>query len=301
MVKLEYFLLDVFTNKMFGGNPLAVFLDGQVVPNDKKQSIAKELNLSETVYISPSYKAGCDYKFEIFTPEKELPTAGHPTIGGTFILMRRINYPSGANQYSLVLEEGIGPINVEILIEKDIPRKVTMEAPLPEFKNKYDNIADFAALLGLAPRDISKKVPIQTVSCGLNYTFIPINSLQAVQSINFNLTKWHELAKSGVESIYTFTLETVNTNSNVHGRMFAPGLGVLEDPATGSANGPLGSYLVNYNLLPAGEIQSEQGFEMERPSTIYIDVSQSQEKEIDAVKISGECVHAGQGQLYLDY
>ncbi|MFY0687638.1 MAG: PhzF family phenazine biosynthesis protein [Cyclobacteriaceae bacterium] len=295
MEKAIYHLLDVFTNQRFGGNQLAVFPDARNVPEDQMQEIARELNLSETVFILPKTRLG-GHQMRIFTPATELPTAGHPTIGTAFLLGRDIT-PDLSDRATLLLDQKIGLIEVEIAYKNQVPIKATMRQPLPKFGAVYDVRKMFTDLLSLNETSLLDH-PIQEIACGVPYILIPLNSLEAVKNIKFRLDLWEQMKdKVNGAFIYAFTPSGEQEASNLHGRMFAPEGGILEDPATGSANGPLGCYVTHYDILK-GPFVSEQGFEMGRPSIIHIDIQQSGD-HITAVHVGGESVFVGQGELYL--
>ena len=223
MTRHEYTLVDVFTDRKFGGNQLAVFTDGRGIGGETMHAVAKELLIAEMTFVLPKEKDG-DHKVRIFAPWKELPFGGHPTVGTTWVL-------SGGRDGTLKLELGVGTIGVTV---KD--GFVEMEQPLPT---------------------------------------------------------------SGPE-LYAFTvLDTVQPDSHVHGRMFAPGVGIPEDPATGSAAGPLGSYLVRHGLARPGQtIVAEQGFEIGRPSFLHIRIDGSRD-DITGVHVGGNVVDVGGGWMDL--
>jgi trans-2,3-dihydro-3-hydroxyanthranilate isomerase len=271
----EYVLVDVFTDRKFGGNQLAVFRDGKGVRDDLMQAAAKELNLPETTFVVPAEHGG-DHKLRIFTPARELPFAGHPTVGTAYVL-------SDSHDGTLRLEEQVGTLEVTV---RD--GFTEMEQPLPTFEPVADRAA-VAASLALDDRDLEPALPIEVGSSGNRFMFVAVRTLDAVKRAS---------PRGLAEAAYIFTTQTVEPGSTVHGRMYAPWQGIAEDPATGSANGPLGAYLVRHGLSDGSRIVSEQGFEMGRPSLLYVRVGGGRDR-ITSVHVGGRCAIAGGGWLDL--
>lgn len=303
LTNLNYILVDVFTDKQFGGNQLAVFTDERELSSQVMQSIAKELNLSETVFVLQGSKPGSK-RLRIFTPGRELPMAGHPTIGTAYILASEgfININEGKNKY--IFEENAGDIEVTIFKEKDAIVRTEMSQPLPQFKERYTDKEAVAKLLSLSLEDLHDQYPIQTVSAGIPFLYIPVQSLNAMKRINFRQDIWEHAFSSSEDTshIFVFTMNTEHEKSHVHSRMFAPAMGISEDPATGSASGPLGAYLVYHEIIQGKSpfhIVSEQGIEINRPSFVDIRVI-AEGKTIHAVSIGGSTVKVGRGELNLN-
>ena len=300
MTARAYHLVDVFTDRAFGGNPLAVFLDGNGMSDALMQAIAKEFNLSETTFILPPRDPANDFRVRIFTPAQELPMAGHPTVGTTFVLTRAGLVRPGVGRTTITLEEGVGPIPVAIDWKDGQPSFIEMQQPLPEFGSPIEDRAGIAAMLSLEPEAIPDDLPIQIVSCGVPFLFVPIKSLEAIRRVRFRIDVAERL-KAPSDKTFVFTTETEFPRSGVHSRMLAPLLGVPEDAATGGASGPLGCYLVRHKVLPSdGELRvvSEQGVEMGRPSFLHIRIRHADDK-ITAVHVGGSCCYMGSGQLEL--
>src|SRR3954468_14379370 len=293
----SYHLVDVFTDRVFGGNPLAVFTDGRGIPDALMQSIAKELNLSETTFVLPPDEPKHDFRVRIFTPKSELPMAGHPTVGTAFILARE----GMLKKSDAIFEEGVGPVPVSIELRADGPGFIEMRQPLPKFGPRFEDAEAIAQMLSLDRRAI-RDLPLEVVSCGNRFFFVPIDSLDSIRRIRFRADLAQGIVEeTGATGFFVFTQEVEMAGSNVHGRLFAPGEGIIEDPATGSAAGPLGCYLSRYGLTPrAGEtrIVLEQGIEMGRPSFLHIRIRHTGD-EITAVHVGGSCCYVGSGQLEL--
>lgn len=301
-MRLDYHLLDVFTNRQFGGNQLAVFPDPpRAIPATMMQRIAAELNLSETTFIFPPADSENDYRLRIFSPAAELPMAGHPTVGSAYLLARLGSVGRLEGEKTIVFEEGIGPIAASIRADgKGEPAAVWMQQPIPQFLDIFEDRAALASMLSLATADIRDDIPAQVLSSGLPFLFVALKSLSALRAIGFRHDKWAEhFAGSNAQNVFVTTTETVYEGSSAHSRMFAPALGISEDPATGAASGPLGAYLLKYNLVQAKAMISEQGFEMGRPSFIRIEVRRDLDT-FSEVAVGGECAYIGHGALFID-
>lgn len=301
-MQLEYRLLDVFTDRQFGGNPLAVF--PQAPPDlspTLMQQVAKELNLSETTFVLPPGVPNLDYRLRIFTPVAELPMAGHPTIGTAYALAHLGFFGQLQARTTVVFELGVGPIEVTLHADwQGKPSEIWMQQPKPQFGQIYTDRPAIAAMLSLDESDLRPDAPLQVLSSGLPFLYVPVATLAAVARIQLRQDRWGALlAGSEAQHVFVTTTETVEAESTVHSRMFAPALGVAEDPATGSASGPLAAYLLKYGLADADYLIGEQGFEMERPSIIHMRVERSGD-EITGVAVGGGCVMLGRGSLDLD-
>lgn len=305
MTNLNYSLVDVFTSTAFGGNQLAVFHDERPLPSETMQKIARELNLSETVFIQPPADSNNQKSLRIFTPKVELPMAGHPTIGAAYVLAAAKKIPVTAGKNDWVFEEHVGEIPISVYEKDGQIEKVEMTQPLPAFGSVYSKPGLVADLLSLSVKDFDQRLPLQSVSSGVPFLYVPVRTLAAMKKIKFRSDIWekHFSTNPHTQHIFVFTFETVQKSSTVHSRMFAPAMGIPEDPATGAASGPLGVYLVENGVIAPSKnqfyyIRSEQGFEMERPSFIDIIVDKSK-GAISSIKISGNVANVGTGQLQL--
>lgn len=293
MTPLVYHLVDVFTEQQFGGNQLAVFPDAAGIDAALMQQIARELNLSETTFVMPPGDDAADFRVRIFTPAKEMPMAGHPTVGTAYVLQQiSMIEATGVVRF----EEGVGIIEVALHADG----LITMRQPLPTFGPVRDDRADIAAMLALDVSDLDDRYPVQVVSTGVPFTYVPLRSLAALRRARLRLDVWERVLKGHEgDSVYVFTTETQNPDAAVQSRMFAPPIDIPEDPATGAACGPLGAYLVQYGIAAAGAtIINDQGIEMGRPSRIFIDIERDGDT-FTRVSISGKCVYVGRGALTL--
>lgn len=300
MPNLKYHLVDVFTDKPFAGNQLAVFTEPRDIDDGLMQQLGNELSLSETTFVLPPEAKGDDFRVRIFTPESELPFAGHPTLGTAFVLAHegkvKLNEGNGVVRFG----EGVGPIDVELTERPGKPMLVKMSQLLPKFGSEFTNREMIAEMMSLNVAALDPKHPVQAVSCGVPFLMVPLKRLDMIRNIKLRLDVWNRFVKdSEAPCVMPFTMETVKPESTVHCRMFAPGLGILEDAATGSANGPLGCYLVKHELVPSNgsaHIVSEQGYEMQRPSEIEIEIG-TEDKEITSVSVGGGCIYIGGGVI----
>lgn len=302
MRRLLYHRVDVFTDRAFGGNPLAVFTNGRGLADETMQAIAKEFNLSEVTFVLPPSDPACDFRVRIFMPDSELPMAGHPTVGTAFVLAREhlMGPGTGGSEARVTFEEGVGPIPVRVEYESGAPVSAEMTQPLPTFGPRLTDRRAAAALLSLDEADLDEALPVEVVSCGVPFLYLPLRGLDAARRARPRADLIERAAPDGVPGeVFAFTREVEHAGSTVHSRMFAPGLGIPEDPATGAASGPLGSYLVRYGVVSGGataEIVSEQGVEMNRPSFVRIRIERDGER-ITGVRVGGRCHYMGEGFL----
>ncbi len=302
MRKLRYHLVDVFTDRAFGGNPLAVFPHAREVSPRVMQALAKEFNLSETTFVLPPGDTRNTYRVRIFTPAVELPMAGHPTIGTTFVLAREHLFDWAGPETTIRLEEGIGTIPVTLRQEGNGAVFIQMSQPLPAFGAQLANKQAMAEILSLEKDAIDPQLPLEVVSCGVPFLFVPVRDIRAMRSIRFRQDVSKRVLRDfETANVFVFTREVEMEGATVHSRMFAPVLGVAEDPASGAASGPLGCYLVRHGLVAQAkkvEIVSEQGIEMGRPSVIHIEIEQ-EDGRITAVRVGGQCYYMGEGYIEL--
>ena len=299
----RYIHLDVFTDRLFGGNQLAVVLDGRGLAAAEMQAIAKEMNFSETTFVLPPERPGTDARVRIFTPGEELPMAGHPTIGTIYALARAgVVRPPTA---SLTLGLTIGPTPVSLEWKGEELGFVWMTQLGPTFDAPAADLAGAAAVLRLPVESVAGTgLPVQVVSCGVPFLFVPLNTRRAVDSAILDADAWESFRRNAVIDdvpIFLFSPEAGADNGTVYSRMFAPGAGILEDPATGGACGALGCYLLQNKLVTperAGAMLNVQGVKMGRPSYIHIAIG-TDGGAISSVRVGGQSVIVGEGTLYL--
>ena len=281
MRRFRYVLCDVFTDRPFAGNQLAVFTDGRDLTSEDMQALAKELNLSETVFVLPPSSPDADVRLRIFTPGVELPFAGHPTLGAAFVLAGPLS------KIVIRLETAAGVVPVEL--ERDGPRIVfgRMEQPLPTWEPVADPQPILDAL-GVA----GSGLPVERYDLGPGHVYVELPSPEAVASLVPDIGA---LARATQDGTNCFARDGGWWKT----RMFAPNHGVAEDPATGSAAGPLAVHLARHGRIAFGEqIEIRQGAEIGRPSTLYAEVHGSAEK-IERVVVGGSAVIIARGELGL--
>ncbi|HEX8288667.1 MAG TPA: PhzF family phenazine biosynthesis protein [Pyrinomonadaceae bacterium] len=307
MRNYTFYQLDVFTEKAFCGNPLAVFPEAEGLTDEEMQNIAMEMNLSETVFVLPSDAAL--RRLRIFTPRQELPLAGHPVVGTWNLLARLGVVPSAENDFVQIEQQlNLGVLPVEIEYRSGSPFQVVMT------QGRYENFAEIidkneinklAEGLGLSPEDLnfSENLPIQVVSTGIKSLAVPVKTLQALERCRINSSLLSEIYLSyKAIGCYAFTFETIEKESKVHARFFAPDDGIAEDAATGSAAGALSGYLIYHGAIEThgkmAKFTVEQGDFMRRPSRIFAEVSGGK-GNVERVKIGGSSVVVAKGEIFL--
>ena len=313
MRQYDFLQLDVFTDRVFHGNPLAVFPEAEGLTDEEMQKIAREMNLSETVFVLPPRDDVSLKRLRIFTPMIELPIAGHPVVGTWNALARAgglVPVPEGGSGWTRVHQElGVGILPVDIEFEDGEPRQVVMTQGAFLTHNEVDDMGERAEIeraLGLAPEDLDESLPIEVVSTGLPILVVPVRSLAGLGRIRMSASLLAEAyTRAGAALCYAFTRETrEGSPSQAHARSFVPDAGVAEDPATGAAAGPLAAYLVKHGALNIEaddegvfRFRIEQGDFMERPSRINVQVRRGEEAAIEEVRVGGAAVMVARGSL----
>jgi trans-2,3-dihydro-3-hydroxyanthranilate isomerase len=286
------YTLDVFTTKRFAGNPLAVITDGDGLTNATMQAIAREMNLAETVFVQRPTNNRALARLRIFTTTRELPLAGHPVIGTWFLLSELGVVPASEGPVHVLQQTGAGILPVEITFHDGRPSRVTMTQKPAQFSRKHVNKAALAAALGLKPRDFDASLPIEFVSTGIPNLLVPIVSRAALARIETNLRALAQVVSSGGVMAYCFTLAGP-------GKAYSRGMipwGIIEDPATGSASGSFGAYLVQRGRLRPGQtLHIKQGVEMGRPSDIQVEIESQRGRLVP--KVSGAAIRICEGHI----
>lgn len=308
MKKARFVKVDVFADRPFGGNPLAVFPEADDLTSDEMQKLAMELNLSETTFVVPPTKgSGADFRVRIFVPDMEIQYAGHPTLGTFYVLAKegRIELREPVTEVKMEVLAGVMP--VEIHSSHGRIEKVVTVQNKPEFGRPYENIRVFADALSLDESDFDlARMPVQLVSTGLPWVMMPVKSRKAVERVSGNAAAFVKALEGLSKEIglYVTCLDPIDSSSTTHSRgLSLVSKNVVEDPATGSASGCLGAYLVHHGLVRGKSrtvrIVNEQGFEMGRASRIDIEVMTSGKGDIDSVRVGGSVVHMMDGTAYL--
>ena len=298
---LRFLHLDVFTETPFEGNQLAVFTAPGALTTAQMQRIANEMAFSETTFIYPP-EAGGDVRMRIFTPSAELPMAGHPTIGSTFALAIEKAIARGREQF--VFELGVGPTPVSLEWGDNGLSFAWMTQQRPVFGGVIADRGAVVRAIGLSSSDLIEGLPVQSVSCGVPFLFVPVATRRAVDAVAIDRRALRECAvAAGLDELPAFFLTPdaggADDGATVYTRMLAPGFGIVEDPATGGASGPLGCYLLHHGVVDAATAQrmlSLQGVAMRRPSRIHISID-SRGGEITRVRIGGTSVLVARGEL----
>jgi trans-2,3-dihydro-3-hydroxyanthranilate isomerase len=301
----RFYQLDVFADTPLAGNPLAVFPDGDGFSDDVMQALAREMNLSETSFVTNSDRATKRVRF--FTPTAEIPLAGHPTIGTWWLLveLEMLDIPRDGT-VRVTQETGGGVLPVDLCLSDGTPTQITMTQPLPEFGALVSDVAQLGRVLGGDEHTVPEHPIAQVVATALPQLMVPIASLETLQELpsggtGGNLAAY--LRDLGTDCAMCYTVDTVDPDATVHCRMFAPGLGVPEDPATGSAAGALASYLVWHGIVAphdgVGTVVVEQGLEIGRPSSIHAEIVVGNGGEIHEVQVGGQAVTIISGEVTL--
>jgi trans-2,3-dihydro-3-hydroxyanthranilate isomerase len=310
-MSFPYLHYDVFTSDPLVGNQLAVFPDARGLTTEQMQKIAREINFSESTFVLPAERGDTDIRMRIFTPAVEMPMAGHPTVGSTFALAHTGTISRGRARFVFGLN--VGPTPVDLEWDGDRLRFVWMTQGRPVFSAPVADRAAVASALGLDPADLAD-LPIQEVSCGVPYLYVPLCDREAVDRATAGgvselrlpgLSRSHPAVFVFAETLVGADLldrrslgEGGQVGPQIYSRMFAPDLGVVEDPATGSAAGPLGCYLVQHGRVSgdaAKQIVNTQGVKMGRASRIHIAISGGSDAITD-VKVGGEAVLVARGE-----
>jgi trans-2,3-dihydro-3-hydroxyanthranilate isomerase len=294
MNKRTFYIVDVFAEEKYAGNQLAVFRDAKGISDTQMQQIAKEMHFSETTFILSEKKRNGGYDVRIFTPEHELPFAGHPTLGTAFVIQQEI-IKEPAEQVVLNLKVGQIPISfkysgkdIDILWMKQIP---------PTFGPIF-GLETISEILCLDRAEIDDRSPIQQVSTGVPAIIVPLKTLNAVKQAKIDKDKYFRLIKdTEAKAILIFCPETYNKENNLNVRFFADYYGVPEDPATGSANGCLAGYLVKHRYFGRDriDIRVEQGYEIGRRSLLFLKAEEKKDKI--EVLVGGKVIMIAKGEF----
>jgi trans-2,3-dihydro-3-hydroxyanthranilate isomerase len=288
----RFYTLDVFTNNRFEGNPLAVFTDGDGLSDDQMLAIAREMNLSETVFVQKPTEEEALARLRIFTTKEELKLAGHPVIGTWFLLAELGVVPAQDGGVHILQETGAGILPVEIRFKDGRPQRVTMTQKEAIFKPAKISKKQLASALGILPKDFDPKLQPEFVSTGIFNLMVPLRNRAALGKIAMKMTELRHLQGKNATMAYCFAL-------GPNGKAFSRGMlpwELYEDAATGSAAGSLGAYLVrNGKLAPGHTLSILQGAEMGRPSHIEVEVTQSGKKLVP--RVSGAAVKVFEGTI----
>ncbi|TVX82971.1 PhzF family phenazine biosynthesis protein [Peribacillus simplex] len=293
MERINYSIVDVFSNGKYTGNQLAVFKNAGNIPDNEMQQIAKEINFSETTFILSDSKNDGGYDVRIFTPNEEVPFAGHPTLGTAYIIQNEV---LKAPLDTIILNFKGGQITVSFNNQEEL---LWMKQNEPNFGRILDTDKIYE-VLNIHKENIDDRFPIQEVSTGLPVLVVPLKSLEAVRKVKINREKYFELIEhTDAKAIMVFSPETYDSKNDLNVRDFADYYGIPEDAATGSSNGCLAAYLVKYRYFKKSEIdiRVEQGCEIERPSLLFLKAGDVNGEIV--VHVGGKVVKIAQGEWFL--
>lgn len=299
-MKHIFYTCDVFTQSRFGGNQLAVFPDASSIPENALQPIAREFNFSETTFVYPPTDLRNTRKVRIFTPGGELPFAGHPTIGTAVVLASIGSVPTVQGKAGMIFEENVGPVPVSVVMNgANAPFAQLTAAKLPEFNEIVPSADRLAAMLSLSRNDLDiERFPVQYVSVGFPFLYVAVKNRSILGQIRIHQSIMKEV---DVNEVFVFTADPERRDFHFRARMFAPLLGIAEDPATGSAAASFAAYLAEKDPYHNGTVRwnIEQGFEMGRPSLLYVEADKK-EGRISSISVGGNVVLVTEGTMELE-
>jgi trans-2,3-dihydro-3-hydroxyanthranilate isomerase len=294
MKKLTFYILDVFAEEKYAGNQLAVVREAAALSDGTMQEITKEMNYSETTFILSDDQRNGGYDVRIFTPEQEVPFAGHPTLGTAYVIQNEIIKEPVE---TIILNLKVGQIPVTFNYKGEDKDITWMQQKEPAFAQIIEP-EPISEVLGINTSDIDERFPVQEVSTGMFFMIVPLKTLDAVKRAKVAKEKYFKLIKDRqAKAILVFCPETYFQENDLNVRVFVDYFGVPEDPATGSGNGCLAGYLVKHHYFGKDQIdiRVEQGYEIGRPSLLYLKAEQNQ-GQID-VSVGGKVIMVARGEL----
>ena len=300
-MQIAFEQVDVFTDRPFAGNALCVIPDATGLSGEQMQAIAREMNLSETTFVLPATDPQAAYWMRIFTPAQEIPFAGHPSVGTAYVMARAGRFRLQEPVTRIFQQVGIGTLPLDIEVSGGKPARVIMTQGRPTFGGVVRDLTPVAEALGVVAGALARtNLPVQVVSTGLGHLMVPLADLDTVGTLQPNVARLDALLRDcGALGCFVFCLQATAPDTFAHARMFAPGAGVPEDPATGSAAGPLGAYLAVHGVLPKTQTAFvlEQGIEMGRPSRLWVEVIRDAAGMPTTVRVGGTTVPVIRGTI----
>jgi trans-2,3-dihydro-3-hydroxyanthranilate isomerase len=295
-MRYEFEQVDVFTDKRFAGNPLAVFTDAKGLTREQMQLIAREMNLSETTFVVAPERAECVAHYYIFTPGRELPFAGHPTIGTAYVLARSGRLPQGTRSFNMEAQVGAVPLRIEGPLEN--PSAFFFQSPEVIFGPTYEDRAGIARALNVQENDLLAGAPLQQTGCPVFHLNVGLRTPALVDQVVMNSSALAQVTGSGdCDGVYVFAPSGAN---HFYTRLLCfENTGIVEDPATGSAAGPLGAYLVRHGLASGEDdldLLIEQGVKMHRQSFLNVKIQRSG-PQVKRLEVGGSAVAVLKGTL----
>lgn len=290
----RFFIVDVFAERLYSGNQLAVVLSDRALPDDRMQLIAAETNYSETIFVAPRVEEDGGYQVRIFTPAREIAFAGHPILGAAWIIRK---FVATSLPDTLLLNLAVGQVRVKFEVAPDGRELAWFIAP-PSTLGRTCQLETAATALGISARDIDFPRPVQQVSAGVSALIVPLRNLDALRRCKVETEVFAKLAALGLPSlIYFYCTETHYPQNDLCARFFFEAHGAREDPATGNGAAFLGTYLLEHRFFPASgfSLRIEQGYEVGRPSLVLL-----RAREVDGqreVCVGGSVVLTVRGEL----
>ncbi len=294
MTNLPFYIVDVFAEEKYAGNQLAVVRHAKALNGTEMQKIAREMHYSETTFILSDDKRNDGYDVRIFTPERELPFAGHPTLGTAYVIGHEI---AGTTVKTIVLNLKVGQIPVRFARDEQYGEILWMKQIQPTFGGSFDAVA-ISETMGVGAKAIDDRFPVQEVSTGVPFIIVPLRSLTALKTARIVREKYLELIENTqAKAILIFCPETYNKGNDLSVRVFADYYGIPEDPATGSANGCLAGYLVRHAFFGKKriDVRVEQGYGIRRPSLLFLRAEEG-DSGIN-VHVGGKVLMIAKGEL----
>lgn len=300
----RFHTLDVFTDRSFGGNQLAVFPEAGAIPEQLMQSIAREFNLSETAFVLPPRRPEAARRVRIFTPGRELPFAGHPTVGSAALLVDLGLIPAPGGSASFILEEEVGLVPVKVQQQRGVATFAQFNSALiPDIGPPPPDRGALACMLGISPEDLAPPPDDpQGLTVGSPFLFVGVRDRSVLARLRLNPVEYERtLSGYWASEVFVFCRDPERPGSDLRARMFAPALGIPEDPATGSAAAAFARYLAERSGTRSGSLRwlLEQGFEMGRPSLLQIGCD-VEDGVVQAVRVGGHSVRMTEGTLRLE-
>jgi len=290
-----FHIVDVFAEAPYQGNQLAVVLDADDLNENEMQQIALEMNYAETTFVNSNRQPDDSYSTRIFTPAQELPFAGHPTLGTAWVIRNHIEKNTTS---TIDLNLGIGKISVDFIVSVDGKERPWFAAPSVKLGRTIDQ-ARIAPALNLSIDDIESKAPVQELDAGIVILCVPLVSLSALKRASLDLAAFQPLKKEGFfPFVHLFCRETIDPDNDLCARFFFEAHGVREDSATGSATACLGAYLLEHNYLSKKDftLQIEQGYEINRPSLLFLNARGKD--RIKEIYVGGNVIETMRGELF---
>lgn len=301
MRKLRFIQAEVFAESPFGGNPVVVVPDAGGLSWEEMQVVARGMEPVETAFVTFPESADADFCVRFFTPRTRVPFSGHPALGTAYVLAKEGRFDLAEPFTQVVSETDIGLLRIDLFIDGDDISQVVLTEQPPAFGKAFEAFGAIASGLNI-PVDalLEPSLPIQRVSTGMPTLIVPLDTLDAVQDARPHGAILDEVcALAQVECVLVYSTETIRPDATAHVRVFAPPLGVEEDPATGSANGALGAYLIHHQVIPVDpviRIHCEQGFEIGRPSLIHVTIDTTGDEL--HVRVGGRVMRSVDGHIF---